>query len=441
VGDPAALREALERLELEHEELAIAEEELRVQLDAIAQAERVRAAQSVQYREVFDFSPDPLIVTDREAAVQEANLAALQMLSIDVGHLQNKPLVTLVDRAAWPEFFAALESISAERGVDLTVDLKGRRGDGRRVALRGALTRDGTRILWSAREVDAPSAPPPAGDGQVEALGRALFEQAESVRRLQRENAELAARAARAAEAQRAAEALLDARERAMAVLSHELRGPVNIVVGWTKMLRDPRVTDEERARGLAAIERQGMLQASLVGELLDATALSSGLTKLRFELVEAKGLVGETVDAARPLAAEKSIALTCEVEGAPRLLGDALCLTQVLTNLLSNAIKFTPAGGSVSVRCATVETPMGRVAVRVEVQDSGQGIDPEEAEAIFGFLTRGRDGTRHRRSLGLGLYLVRQFVELHGGTVTAENLGAPGGTRFVVTLPSLGGA
>ncbi|MDB4931711.1 MAG: domain S-box, partial [Myxococcaceae bacterium] len=149
-ADPAVLREALERLELEHEELVIAEEELRVQLDAVAAVERTRTNQGVQYREIFDFSPDPLIVTDREASVLEANLAALQMLSIDVRNLQNKPMVTLVDRAAWPDFFAAVATVGAERGVELTLDLKGRRGAECRVALRGALSRDGTRILWSA---------------------------------------------------------------------------------------------------------------------------------------------------------------------------------------------------------------------------------------------------------------------------------------------------
>ncbi|MDB4928484.1 MAG: Two-component hybrid sensor and regulator, partial [Myxococcaceae bacterium] len=294
-------------------------------------------------------------------------------------------------------------------------------------------------ILWSAREVDEPARAPAEGDGQVEALGRALFEQAESVRRLQRENAALAAQLAEASEARRAAESMLDARERSLAVLAHELRGPVNIVVGWTKMLRDPRATEEERARGLAAIQRQGLLQASLVADLLDASALASGLTKLRFEVIEARALVDDTVDAVRPLAAEKSVEITSEVAGAPRLLGDALCLAQVLTNLLGNAIKFTPAGGRIAVRCATVESPAGRGEVRIDVDDSGPGVGPEEREAIFGFLTRGRDGGRHPRSLGLGLYLVRQFVELHGGAVSAENL-APGGTRFTVTLPSLGG-
>lgn len=439
-ADPALLREALEQLEIEHEELGVAEEELRAQLESLTAAERECERQTARYREVFDFGPDPTLVTDREGCVLDANLAALQALAIEARFLQGKPLVTRVDRAAWPDLLAALDRIGAEKSVELALCLRGRRGGSTQVTLRGALTRDGARIVWSAREQVRASLPP--GDeagGQVDVLGRTLFEQAESIRRLQRENAELEGALREAREAQAATQLQLDAKERALAVAAHELRGPLNVVVGWARLLLDPDMTAEERAKGLSAIERHGMIQASLVGELIDASALASGLTKLRFEIIDLGAVVARTVGEARPLAEEKSIELRCEVGEQLRVLGDAQRLTQVVTNLLTNAIKFTPPGGRVVVGCEQHEGEHGRRTIRVTVEDSGRGLEPEEAEAIFGFFERGKAGRRYPRSLGLGLYLVRQFVELHGGTVAAENVVPGGGTRFTVSIPMLG--
>lgn len=213
----------------------------------------------------------------------------------------------------------------------------------------------------------------------------------------------------------------------------------MNIVLGWARLLLDPRTSEDDRARGLAAIERHGLVQASLVGELVEASALTSGLTKLRFEVTDLGALIARTAEEARPLACEKSVELRCEAGEPLRVLGDPLRLTQVVTNLLSNAIKFTPSGGSITVGCGECAQEDGRRVVRVTVEDTGRGLQPEEAEAIFGFFERGKEGRRHPRSLGLGLYLARQFVELHGGTIAAESAGPEGGTRFTVTIPTLG--
>lgn len=432
----ATVQEALERLEIEHEELSVAEEKLRVQLDSMVASERARTDERLSYREVFDFAPDPLFITNRSGLLLEANFAALLMLGGDIATLEGKPLVSLLDRPDWSDFLDALDRIGGARSIDLSVALRPGRGAPGRVHLRGALMRNGARILWSTRAVGV--APAHKGDAQVEVLGRKLFEQAESLRRSQGQVADLTRQLQEAREAQRDAESRLDARGRAVATLGHELRGPLSIVNGWAQLLRRGGVGTEAHDTGLAVIVRQNALQEALIGELLDASAFESGQAVLHFDGIDACVLARETVEATRPLAVERGLEITCETEGSLTLLGDPLRLAQALTNLLTNAFKFTPPGGRVDIRCGRVARGEGRDSVRITVEDSGEGSRPEEAEAIFGFFARGAEGQRHSRSLGLGLYLMREFVTLHGGTVTAERSGAEGGTRFTILLPAL---
>jgi PAS domain S-box-containing protein len=435
---PSVVLDALERLHIEHEELAVASEELRVQLETQVTNEHALAAERVQYREVFDFAPDPLFVTDRQGVVQQANLAALEMLSIEAVYLAGKPLLVLVHGDDRPAFLATLGEIAAQRRAGLTLVLEGRRGAHARVELRGALLPDGARILWSAREVVPIGDLSGDGGVQGDALGRALFAQAETLRRVQREKAEILVRERQTREAHEAAVARLGERERAIAVLGHELRGPVNIVLGWTRLLRANASDDAQRAKALETIERHAIAQAALIDELLDAAALAAGRTKLDFEVTDVGAFVREVAEAVRPTIKAKSLNLACEAPAGLLVLGDTARLIQVVTNLLTNAIKFTPEGGNIAVRCRPCDRTALGPAVEVVVEDDGRGVRTSELEEVFGFFRQGKGGNGHARSLGLGLYLVRQFVELHGGTVGAESEGPERGTRFTVTLPAL---
>jgi len=370
---PSMLQEVLEQLQLEREELAVAEETLRVQLEVMAASEHAREAERVQYREVFDFVPDPLLVTDRRGVVQEANLAALQLLSIEMQYLLGKPLVALVDHDNVAGFLDAVSRLGAERIVERTLSLRARNGTFPRVRVRGALMRDGARVLWSAREGEPVPALEAGAGRQIDALGIALYAQAEALRRLQRENIELAVREQGAREARDA------------------------------------------------------------MKEQLDALALAEGVTRLHFEVTDVGALVRGEVEAVRPLATGMSIDLSCAAPAGLVVLGDRLRLIQVVTTILSNALKFTPGGGRIVVRCEPGKSSAEGRTIRVVVEDTGRGVQPGEVDA---FCVQGKEGQKYARSLGL--YPVRQFVELHGGTVEAEAAGPEGGTRFIVTLPAM---
>lgn len=424
-ADPALQPEALAELHVAYEELSVAEEELRAQLDALAEGERGETAERRRYREVFDFVPDPLLVTDGEGLVQEANLASLALLGRQGAELRGKPLAALMALKSLGDFYVALAQVREGKGAELSVALRVGRSARVEVRLRAALTPDGSRILWSAREIDSES---PPGSDRSDAWRR---ERQALVASLEAERA-----------SREAAEGRLGALQRAMAVLGHELRAPVNIVLGWAQLLRGDRLAASDRPGALAMIERHARAQVTLVNDLLDASALAADRTALRLEVTDLGALASDAVEAARPLAADKGLDLSCAAPRGLMVLGDHRRLTQVVTNLLANAIKFTPERGRVVVRCELARAEGARAArrVRLIVEDDGRGLESVEAESLFGFFRQGAEGVRHARSFGLGLYLVRQFISLHGGEVSAE-ASAWGGARFVVTLPTLAGA
>jgi len=219
-----------------------------------------------------------------------------------------------------------------------------------------------------------------------------------------------------------------------LAVLSHELRTPLNAVLGYANLLATGSLPRERTAHALNAIQRNAQAQARLIESLLDLSRITAGKLELDLRRTDARKLVDSAMDVVRPEADAKGIALA--VEG-PSLempfLGDGGRLQQVLWNLLSNAVKFTPAGGQVHVRLTKSDAD-----IRIEVSDTGQGIKSDFLPYVFDRFKQG-DGRRERSStgLGLGLALVREMVQAHGGTVLAESAGEDRGSTFTVTLPS----
>jgi signal transduction histidine kinase/ActR/RegA family two-component response regulator len=218
-----------------------------------------------------------------------------------------------------------------------------------------------------------------------------------------------------------------------LATLSHELRTPMNAVVGWAHMLASGKLDRATAERGIQAIVRNAQAQMQLISDILDVSRIVSGRVRLNVVPVDLAAVIHEAVDAVRPAAEAKSIALgTAITVDAAVISGDADRLQQVLWNLLSNAVKFTPAGGRVDVSLQVTGSQFV-----VAVSDNGIGIAPSFLPHVFDRFTQ-QDASPARRhgGLGLGLSIVRHLVELHGGTAEAASEGEGTGTTFTIKLP-----
>ena len=259
----------------------------------------------------------------------------------------------------------------------------------------------------------------------------------EALREAQRATEVANAERARLLESERAArsEAERDSRmkDEFLATLSHELRTPLNAVLGWANTLRAGRLSPEELAEGLETIERNARVQAQLIDDLLDMSRIISGKVRLDVQRIDLPAIVAASIDTVRASALAKGVPLQMVIDplNAP-VAGDPSRLQQIFWNLLNNAIKFTPKGGHVQVLLKRVNSQ-----VEVSVVDTGEGISDEFLPYIFDrFKQVDASTTRRYRGLGLGLSLVKQLVELHGGTVRAKSDGPGKGATFVVSLP-----
>jgi len=217
-----------------------------------------------------------------------------------------------------------------------------------------------------------------------------------------------------------------------LATLSHELRTPLNAVLGWVQILR-ARNDAATLARGVETIERNARLQARLIDDLLDMSRIVSGRVRLELAPVDLAAAVQAAAEAAKPAAQAKGIVLELVLSRRDlQVQADATRLQQVLWNLLSNAIKFTPERGRVTLTLRGDERQ-----AEIEVSDTGQGIAPEFLAHVFErFRQADASTTRRHGGLGLGLAIVRELVELHGGRVAVRSAGLGAGATFLVELP-----
>jgi PAS domain S-box-containing protein len=218
-----------------------------------------------------------------------------------------------------------------------------------------------------------------------------------------------------------------------LATLSHELRTPLNAILGWARMISDNRLSEEDKARGLEIIQRNALLQAQLVEDILDVSRIVSGKLRMEVRPVELSSVIEGAVESVLPAAEAKGIRLQRVLDSGTSLVsGDSDRLQQVVWNLLMNAIKFTPKGGRVQVRLERVNSH-----IEIIVADTGIGINPEMLPHVFErFRQADQSSTRSYGGLGLGLAIVRHLVESHGGTVEAGSLGQGRGATFTVKLP-----
>ncbi|WP_199296097.1 ATP-binding protein [Trichocoleus sp. FACHB-591] len=218
-----------------------------------------------------------------------------------------------------------------------------------------------------------------------------------------------------------------------LAVLSHELRSPLNPILGWSKLLQQGKLDEQTTQRALETIERNAKLQTQLIEDLLDVSRILQGKMTLNVSPVNLVTVIQAAIETVRLASEAKQIEIqTLFAADVAQISGDAARIQQIAWNLLSNAIKFTPAGGQVEVRLE----PAGTQA-QIQVKDTGKGINSAFLPHVFEYF-RQEDGTTTRKfgGLGLGLAIVRHLSELHGGTVEVESPGEGLGSTFTVRIP-----
>jgi PAS domain S-box-containing protein len=426
------LPEALEELGTSLEELQISQEVLHQQNQELLEAYTALELERQRYRELFEFAPDGYLITDTEAKIQEANYAASLLLNVSQKHLIGKPLVIFVpedERRAFRNELSQLQQTG--RLQEWITHLQPRDAPPFNVALKvtrvcvptGAIV----GLRWLLRDIT-----------QWKQLEEAQLRAALAEMTNQALEAEINQRKQLEKELRRQTESLQQAnmlKDEFLAIVSHELRSPLNAILGWAQILRSRQLDGVIVARAIETIERNARVQVKLIEDLLDIAHIIRGNLHLKTSTVNLIPVIQAAIDAVQLAATAKNIEIRLALnESASLVSGDSDRLQQIFWNLLSNAIKFTPRQGQIEVRLEQVDS-----SAVIRVSDTGQGIRPSFLPYVFDrFRQAERAATRHHGGLGLGLAIVRQLVELHGGTVTADSPGEGQGAIFTVSLPLL---
>jgi PAS domain S-box-containing protein len=286
------------------------------------------------------------------------------------------------------------------------------------------IAKDGTEM-----PIDDSGAPIKGAEGKV--IGAVLIFRDITERRLAEE--ERSALLASERTAREKAEAASRSKDEFVAMISHEIRSPLNSILGWAQLLRRGKFDQAETERATEIIVRNARAQSQLIEDLLDISRVITGKLTLNVRSVELAQIIEAAMDSIRPAAEAKSIQLQARIDSRDSLVsGDPNRLQQIVWNLLSNAVKFTPRHGRVEVSLRRVDSNF-----QITVSDSGVGISPEFLPFVFDRFSQA-DTTSERKygGLGLGLAIVRHLVELHGGTAQADSPGEGQGATFTVTLP-----
>ena len=290
---------------------------------------------------------------------------------------------------------------------------------------------EGWRVRKGGTDVWAEVLTTPLRDGRGRLRGFAMVTRNVTERkRLEAERTQLLVSEMRAREEAEKANRMKD---EFLATLSHELRTPLTPIIGWTAMIRAGQIDTTNLDSALESIERSAKSQGRLIDDLLDVSRIASGKLQLDFRPVHVAPLIEAAVEAARPSAEAKEVSIETALDTQTGFVsGDLERLRQVVSNLLNNAVKFTPGGGRVEVRLVRDGSH-----AEVTVSDTGQGISPEFLPHVFDrFRQADSSTTRRHGGLGLGLSIVRDLVEMHGGTIRAESFGEGLGATFTVRLP-----
>jgi two-component system, chemotaxis family, CheB/CheR fusion protein len=364
----------------------------------------------------------PLVVLESDLRINKANRAFYETFQVSPPET-TQALIFDVGNGQWniPELRLLLENFFARDGLIENVEID---HDFERIGQKTILL-NGWRFI-------------PQGDDQKILLA------IEDITERQQFEAERSQLLSQEQAARQQAEAASLAKDEFLSNLSHELRNPLNTMLGWAQVLRTQQLDPATATRALEVMERSARTQAQLIEDLLDISRITSGRLHLNTQLIDLAPVVDDTIASMQLSADTKSIQIVSQLTSAT-VVGDVDRLQQVLWNLLSNAIKFTPSGGQVAVRLVQVEAdgdaeealPLSPPYAQITVSDTGQGIPANLLPYIFERFRQGdSSSTKTSQGLGLGLTIVRHIVELHGGTVQAESPGEGQGTTMTVRLP-----
>lgn len=368
------------------------------------------AEQAGHLAAIVESTDDAIYGQTLDGIITSWNRGAERMYGYEAHEMIGAPVAVLVPPALPGELPAMLERLRGGATVDRFETMRVRKdGAWIDVALTISPIRDEAGLVVAASTI-----------------AREITER----RRVERERAELLRREQ---EARADAEMANRLKDQFLTTVSHELRTPLNAVLGWARMITSHQV-EGQHAVALDTIERNATALALIIDDLLDVSRIVAGKLELTLEPVDLMAVASAALGAVRPFASSRHIDLGLFPDSnAPVFVtGDAGRLEQVVGNLLTNAVKFTPEGGRVDVSLARAGAEM-----RLTVTDTGQGIEPAFLPHVFERF-RQADASVARRAggLGLGLAIVRQLVELHGGTVHAASQGKGRGSAFTVCLP-----
>jgi PAS domain S-box-containing protein len=359
---------------------------------------------------IVDSSDDVIISKTLDGIITSWNGAAERLFGWSVVEAIGQHITLIIPEDRWAEENGVLARIRRGERVDHF---------------------DTVRITKDRRLVDVSVTVSPVRDARGRIVGASKIARDISERR--RVEAERVRMLEREQEARLRAEELNRTKDQLLATVSHELRTPLNSVFGWARMMQSTPMDEAARARALDAIVRSAAAQARLVEDLLDLSRIVTGRLRLELAPLELNPVIEAALETVRPAARSKGVELTAALDrDVGTILGAPDRLQQIVWNLVTNAVKFTPRGGHVRVASRRTED-----AVSIEVADDGEGIAADALPHVFEpFRQEDSSSTRAHGGLGLGLTLVRQLAEAHGGTVRAESAGKGRGSRFTVTLP-----
>jgi PAS domain S-box-containing protein len=372
------------------------------------QAEQLRQASQLsesKFRTIYAQAPSGIVLLDSEGIVVGANPAMLAMLMTDIDQVLGQALSSFVS----PQWNERIDGLFAQTDIpSKSQDVPMRRQNGETIYLECSVA---SKIEPGVSMVVA-----------TDVSERRDLEQ----RRLQWLERERVARVE--------AEQVSRLKDDFIAILSHELRTPLNAILSWAHVLRMRGGTDEAM-RGLAAIERNGKTQARMISDLLDMSRLNLGKLPLTLSSIDPADEISSAISAMQPSLDDKSMTVDLQLQqhAYRRIEADASRLQQVTWNLLSNAIKFSPKGSTIHVRLVEAEA-----GLRVSITDMGTGIEAGFLPLVFDrFAQSDAPSNRHRGGLGLGLSIVKQLVEAHGGAISVQSEGLGHGSTFTFWLPA----
>jgi two-component system, chemotaxis family, CheB/CheR fusion protein len=361
---------------------------------------------------IVEYSEDAIISKDLNGIITTWNHGAEKLFGYTAQEAIGRPVSILAPPGRENEMMEILERIRRRQNVEHYDTVR--------------LRKDGTPL-------DISLAVSPIFDANGEIIGASKIARDITSRKVAED--ERAALLIREQSARAEAETANRLKDEFLALVSHEVRTPLNAIVGWVHLLRAGKPSDDQIEKALESIDRNASAQGEIINELLDTSRIITGKLRMESKALQITSIIESALEIMRPAAEAKSITVETDLDcHAGPVWGDSARLQQVLWNLLSNAIKFTPRGGRVDVGCRQSETN-----VVITIKDSGEGMDQEFLPYAFDRFRQADASTaRIHAGLGLGLSIVRNIVEMHGGTVFAESEGKRRGSIFTVTLPAM---